>query len=244
MGGDWTGVNAAGVDMSLASVSAGSRLGGANFEGANLEAFAIRDQGPFGPQGITLTNINLRNVNLQGAHLAGADLRNADLTGANLSFTDLTAANLTGAIGFDAEQPGIRYGAGPSRGPGQPPEPPGTIMPDGSFRNGINPGTPLVPALPERMLLSFADGGNTNTLDLAFANGQFSHGVGGAIQGNVSYGGNGRVAGLGLGYACCAHQSYTLLFSSPTEGQVFKELQVNGQSFGTVYRVGTFTIPR
>jgi uncharacterized protein YjbI with pentapeptide repeats len=245
LGGDWTGVNGAGVDMSLASVTAGSRFGGANFEGANLEALGLRDGGlPGGFNGIILTNANLRNVKLQGANLSFADLRNADLTGANLSFANLTAANLTGAIGLDAEQPGIIYGAGPPQGPVTPPNPPGTIMPDGTFRNGTNPGTSLVPQLPARMLLNFADAANTSTLDLAFANGKFSHGVGGPVQGNVVYGGAGRVATLKLGYDCCEHLGYTLLFSSPTQGQLFKGIHIETAGSIGIYPVGTFTVPQ
>ena len=242
VGGDWTGVNAPGVNMSLSSAWGGSRLGGANFQGANLEGFNASYTDILAPfAGVLLTNANLRNANLSGADLYRADLRNADLTGANLAFANLAGANLTAAIGFDAEQPGIQYGPGPRPLPHLPPQPPGTVMPNGSFRNGTNPGTGLAPAtLPARIVMTIEENGATNILDLAFAsNGTFSHGVGGPAQGTATYTNRGRIAALGLGYTGTEPRNYWLLFTSDKAGDAY-----TGRPDHTgIYRVGTFTIP-
>jgi uncharacterized protein YjbI with pentapeptide repeats len=235
---DWSGINAAGVDASLA-VSSSLRslnLSAANFAGANLEGVILK--------GADLSGANLRNAKLQGAELKGANLSNVDFTGADLSFADVSSANLTGATGFNAEQPGMQfssslsayYGGGTGGGGGTQ----GTVLPDGTTRTGTNPGTAFAPATaPARLRFDINDFGTVSTRELAFnANG---YSEAGQVRGPFTYAAKAMIADLALTLPgqTAPTDYYTLLFTSPTGGKLFK----NGRNgiFG-VFLIGTFTV--
>lgn len=223
-GGDWAGVNAAGVDMSLASIGPGMTLTNANFEGANLEGLSVPEADPVSPK-LTVSNVNFRNANLKSAYLEGTTFQNCDFTGADLSFANVVGARFPGSVGLNPDQPGMQFG--------------NTILPDGTTRNGTNPGTGTAPAtVPARLAFSITDGGTTNSVDLAFTGNTFSHGVGSAQQGTVEYEARGRVATVKLHYTNpSSNQFYKLVFTSTTGGQLYAANQ-------GVYSIGTFTVPQ
>jgi hypothetical protein len=193
-------------------------------------------------EGLPLSQASFRNANLTGASFRNSDMANCDFTGANLAYADFTGVDLTGSTGFDAEQPGMQFGPRPGFAPGPfpstDPRGQGTVLPDRSVRNGVNPGTPPAPAtVPPRIVLNIDDSGAKYTLDLAFAGDQFSQGVGGPNLGKFTYSARPTLATLKLIYTLTDVQTYTLLFDSPKAGKLFYQ----GNNRG-IYLIGTFQI--
>jgi uncharacterized protein YjbI with pentapeptide repeats len=223
--GNWNGVNASGNDLSLAMFGPEIALTNANFENANLEGVQIgRGLNPLGGRQV-VQGVNFRGANLKGAFLEGINFQNCDFTGADLSFANVVSAQFPGCVGLDPEQPGMQFG--------------NTILPDGTTRNGTNPGTGTAPAsVPARLAFSITDGGTTNSVDLAFTGNSFSHGVGGTQQGTSEYEARGGVATLKLHYANPpSSRFYKLVFTSSTSGQLY------GGAHG-YHVIGTFTVPQ
>jgi uncharacterized protein YjbI with pentapeptide repeats len=239
---DWREVNAAGVDASFlfAGVAYSQapaylpvNMSGANFAGANLEGIALIRLTPYGPRegGINLTGANLRSAKLHGADLRKADLSNVDFSGADLSFAELEGATLTGATGFDAEQPGMDFGTG-------------TVLPDGTRRTGINPGTGLAPATaPGKLRFEINDLGTVQSRELTFTGTQYIEP--GRAGGTFNFRAKGRIGTLGLPLSPPSQYGdmdyYTLLFTSPMDGKLFKN-RPDGN--GGVFLIGTFTVPQ
>jgi uncharacterized protein YjbI with pentapeptide repeats len=234
---DLSGVNASGADLTLGWINSAGKLAGANLSGASMEAFVGAGSVAPGPEGIVsrtdLSNVNLRNANVQGAYLAIVNLQHADLAGADFSFADLAGSDLTGATGFDPEQPGIIFA--------------NTVLPDGSVRNGVNPGAPPAPVTPpEKLNFSINENGVSSQLNFTILAGiTYRFTVEGSnIAGRFDYkpipGGKAVVLGF---YADSGFfpSSYTLLFSSPTSGKLFRNY--NGSGNTGVYQIGTFSIP-
>jgi uncharacterized protein YjbI with pentapeptide repeats len=220
-----SGINAAGVDASLIyglapglGVFLPANLSGANFSGANLEGAVLN--------GVNLNGVNLRNAKLQGAELRGAILSNADFTGADLSFVEVAGAFLTGATNFNAEAPGLDFGAG-------------TTLPDGTVRTGKNPGVGFAPAnVPGRLRFDINDRGAVATRELTFGPNGYSEP--GQAAGPFSYTAKGMIAKLGLPTgSALSIDYYTLVFTSATGGKLFKNVQ--GPHAG-VFQIGTFTV--
>jgi uncharacterized protein YjbI with pentapeptide repeats len=235
---DWSRINAAGVDASLLSMSFffgyGGDLAGANFSGGNLEGAMLMGTG--------FEGANLRNAKLQGADLTGANLKNADLTGADFSFVDLSGANLTGATGFNAEQPGIRYGTGATGAGGYYGSGGGTqatVLPDGTTRSGRNPGTGLArTTIPAKLRFNINDTGTTATRELTFTGDVYSEP--GESGGAFTYVAKDNLATLGLPHPSgFGFLYYTLLFTSATDGKLFKNAR-NGTA--GVFQIGTFNV--
>jgi uncharacterized protein YjbI with pentapeptide repeats len=242
---DWSGINASGADLSLAQIEADPTdapppvWSGANFSGCNLEGLTIAGDDPRPTHTPTLTGLNFRNANLRGATLKQCIFRNTDFTGANLSLANFASSDLTGCTGFDPEKPGIQFS--------------NTILPNGTIRSGMNPGsTVLVPgSVPSRLVFNINDGGISSTLELAFtplidsdpaSDGTFSHGLGAPTQGTFRF--NERsfnliYSTLELHYAPqngAQYQNYTLFFTSPSEGKLFR--LIDG-----IFQIGSFYIP-
>jgi uncharacterized protein YjbI with pentapeptide repeats len=233
--GDWSGVNANEVDMSLASVAGWNPTGGI-FLGANLEGISAGVMGSI----TAATNVNFRNANLRGAYLEGVVFRNCDFTGADLSFANVIAADFTGCIGLDPEQPGMQFGGWPQNPPPAPPRPTATILPDGTPREGTNPGTGLAPAtVPAKLQLMVSDGATNSTTNLQFTgwNGANVWGQWPVAEGKFTYEARGRKAVLRLGHDATASTSVrTLLFTSASGGDMY-----NSDSGGS-FKIGTFTV--
>src|SRR6185436_9300532 len=104
---------------------------------------------------------NFKNANLQGASLRACIFVNADLTGADLSYANIAGANLLGATGFDPNQPGIWFGDGSKDFLGNYTPYARTILPDGTYKTGGNPGTSPVPSVPAKLHFS-ADENNVH----------------------------------------------------------------------------------
>lgn len=222
---DWAGINATGVDGSMLWMEGGS-LAGANFSGGNLEGAILN--------GANLSGANLRNTKLRGTELRGADLRNVDFTGADLSFADVSGANLAGATGFNAGQPGMQFSSSQTAyyGGGGGGGTQGTVLPDGTTRTGRNPGTGLASATtPGKLRWNLNDYGATSTRELTFNGDVYSEP---GQTGSFTYTAKDDIAVLGLSSAY-----YTLLFTSPTQGKLFKNVR-NGTA--GVFLVGTFTV--
>jgi uncharacterized protein YjbI with pentapeptide repeats len=219
---DWSGINAAGVDASLAkfAIAAGANFAGANLEGAVLAAGSH-------------AGANFRNAKLHAADLSGANLENADFTGADLSFAVVAGANLSGATGFDPAQPGMDFGNG-------------AVLPDGITRAGKNPGTGLAPAsVPARLRFDINDVSAVATREMTFgANGYSEPGKTGS---GFRYIARGAIATLGLpfeNFPSIVEDNYTLLFTSPAGGKLFKNAHRTPPYFPYLglYQIGTFTV--
>lgn len=233
-GGNWSSVNAGSVDMSLATVGPGWNPSLVAFLGANMEGLVAGS--PDFSWG--LTNVSFKNANLRGAYLEGMIFRNCDFTGADLSFANVIAADFTGCTGLDPEQPGMQFGGWPQNPPPAPPRPTATILPDGTPRSGTNPGTGLAPATsPAQLQLVINDGGINTTSNLQLDGFTFSEG--GVEAGTFTYSAIGRKAVLTLNHTATGRTSVrTLLFTSPTEGELY-----NSDS-GASFQIGTFTVPQ
>jgi uncharacterized protein YjbI with pentapeptide repeats len=252
---DFAGSNLSGDDLSVSRLSAAA-LNGANLSNCNLTGliadFIIN---PFGDasQG-KMSQSNFRNADLTGASFRNCDLLNCDFTGATLTFADFTGANLTGSVAFDAEQPGMQFGPRAGFGPpGTPPTQNGTALPDGTLRNGTNPGNPLAPPTLPHLRLNIDDGGVKSTVDLSLNGtlnsprpgdplvfgGQFSSLPNGTPEGTFQYA-NKTVTTTLLLYTGGPTKGYTLLFTSPSGGQLFQNVSANSDA--GVWLIGTFQV--
>ena len=181
--------------------------------------------------------ILIDNFKFRFSNYANCDriFMNCDFTGADLSFANVVAASFSGCVGLDPEQPGMQFGPGQPGWDGKP-NPPGTILPDGTARVGTNPGEGLAPTtIPAKLLLEIADGSRNEQINFAFTGSNFSEN-GGAKTGTVEYDGRGRIGTLKLVYAPQSWGRYKLLFTSARGGQLYE----GGSGW---YLVGTFSVP-
>ena len=116
-------------------------------------------------------------------------------------------------------------------------------MPDGTTRTGDNPGAPLAPmVVPARLVLNIDDSGRTETIDLAFAGNRFSYGPGAPSQGVYQYSPGLIVSALSLSPGN-GNRWFTLLFTSPTGGQLYESDYASGGITSAGILVGTFHVP-
>jgi uncharacterized protein YjbI with pentapeptide repeats len=233
--GDWSGINGAGVDLSLSELGRSIFLADANLAGANLEgAIFASNYGFPGPWAGGFTNINFRGANLKGAFLQVLSFQNCDFTGADLSFADVAGSTFQGCLGLDTEQPGMNFY--------------NTTL-DGTVRTGKNPGDGEAPAIiPPKLQLS-REGYPVVTIELEPPKqrtaplGPISEFriSGEALIGEYTWTSRGRVGTLRL--AAPEFGNYKLLFTSATGGQLFSAGHVDSSRVGT-FLIGTFTVPQ
>jgi hypothetical protein len=227
---DWSGINLAGTDMTLAVLGPTLNLTGANFEGANMEGtiFSRYDNSAWQ----VITNANFRGANLHGSILSLITFQDCDFTGADLSFAVLLRSAFHNCIGLDTEQAGMTFLD--------------TTMTNGTWRTGTNPGIGVAPAtVPLTLQLSLEGRG---TVNLEFEPPQPSQHPpviprfrypGGNWLGEYSYSARGRIAALWLNHADFG--AYKFIFRTSTSGQVFTS---GSNSGGATYLIGTFTVPQ
>jgi hypothetical protein len=137
---------------------------------------------------------------------------------------------LTGAVGFNADQSGTRFGNG-------------VVLPDGSTRAGVNSGAGLAPAtVPSRLRFDINDLGVVLTRELSFGpNGYSEPGRTGTA---FSYAARGAIATLAVQPDIGLHgpsEYHTLVFTSATGGKLFRNAPGVGTT-GGVFLIGTFTV--